>query len=113
VKKGHLIDHCEADVLCDSTDHNAFRCPVHDEPKPVAQSVGYAVDALGAYYIEHPLCWVNLNPGLSHIEFGSPSCDSVAALIGGAPHFPWVVGPVTPRYKYHAITHTEARRCRW
>jgi hypothetical protein len=56
-EKGHLIDHCEADVLCDicdSTDHNAFRCPVHDEPKPVAQSVGYAVDALGAYYIEHP-----------------------------------------------------------
>jgi hypothetical protein len=31
--------------------------------------------------------WVDLNPGLSHIEFESPSCDSVAALIGGTPHF--------------------------
>jgi hypothetical protein len=32
-------------------------------------------------------CWVDLNPGLSHIESGSPSCDSIGALIGGAPHF--------------------------
>jgi hypothetical protein len=32
-------------------------------------------------------CWVDLNPGLSHIESGSPSSDSVTALIGGAPHF--------------------------
>jgi hypothetical protein len=41
---------------------------------------------LGAKY-KCSICWVDLNPGLSHIESGSPSSDSVAALIGGAPHF--------------------------
>jgi hypothetical protein len=36
---------------------------------------------------ESLICWVDLNPGLSHIESGSPSFDSVATLIGGTPHF--------------------------
>lgn len=40
--------------ICDSKEHTSFRCPIQNESKAVAQSVGYAIDALGAYYIPHP-----------------------------------------------------------
>ncbi|KAL6639091.1 hypothetical protein ACP70R_022821 [Stipagrostis hirtigluma subsp. patula] len=55
--RGHATAQCTVELLCelcDSTEHGTLRCPLQREPKPVAQSVGFCLDALGAYYIEHP-----------------------------------------------------------
>ncbi|KAL6639694.1 hypothetical protein ACP70R_022516 [Stipagrostis hirtigluma subsp. patula] len=55
--KGHAVNQCTVELLCDlceGTDHVEYRCPLQSESKPVAQSVGFALDTLGAYYIEHP-----------------------------------------------------------
>src|SRR5437762_676046 len=54
--KGRIVSECAADVMCDiflSTEHVLCQCPILREPKPVAQSLDFAVDVLGAYYIAH------------------------------------------------------------
>jgi hypothetical protein len=39
--------------ICKSTDLAMSRCPVLKQPKPVAQLVGQAADALAGYHILH------------------------------------------------------------
>ena len=54
--KGHLLFECTAIVFCDicrSSDHAMSRCPVLKQPKPVAQLVGQAADALAGFHIPH------------------------------------------------------------
>ena len=48
---------CTASVFCDicrSTEHAMSRCPILKQPKPVAQLVGQAADALAGFHIPHP-----------------------------------------------------------
>ena len=55
--KGHLMFDCTASVFCDicrSTEHAMSRCPILKQPKPVAQLVGQAADALASFHIPHP-----------------------------------------------------------
>jgi len=54
--KGHLMFECTVIVFCEickSTDHAIIRCPILKQPKPVAQLVGQAADALAGYHIPH------------------------------------------------------------
>ena len=54
--KGHLMFECTAIVFCEicrSTDHAMSRCPILKQPKPVAQLVGQAADALAGFHILH------------------------------------------------------------
>jgi hypothetical protein len=54
--KGHLMFECTATVFCEicrSTDHAMTRCPILKQPKPVAQLVGQAADALAGFHIPH------------------------------------------------------------
>ena len=47
---------CTAVVFCEickNTDHAMSRCPVLKQPKPLAQLVGQAGDALASFYIPH------------------------------------------------------------
>ena len=45
-----IIVFCE---ICKSTDHAMCRCPILKQPKPIAQLVGQAVDALVGFHIPH------------------------------------------------------------
>jgi len=54
--KGHLMFECTATVFCEickSSDHAMSRCPILKQPKPVAQLVGQAADALAGFLIPH------------------------------------------------------------
>ena len=39
--------------MCKSTDHAMSRCPIVKQPKPVAQLVGQAANALAGFHIPH------------------------------------------------------------
>lgn len=54
--KGHLMCECTTPVycvICKSSDHAMSRCPILKQPKPVAQLVGQAEDALAGFHIQH------------------------------------------------------------
>jgi len=54
--KGHLMFDYTVVVFCEickSTDHAMSQCSVLKQPKPVAQLVGQAADALASFYIPH------------------------------------------------------------
>ena len=54
--KGHLMFECTTMVFCEicrSSDHAMSRCPILKQPKPVAQLVGQAADALASFLIPH------------------------------------------------------------
>jgi hypothetical protein len=54
--KGHLMSECTAIVFCEickSTDHALSRCLIPKQPKPIAQLIGQAADALAGVYIPH------------------------------------------------------------
>jgi hypothetical protein len=54
--KGHATTECTAILfcnICEGGDHVAATCPIKKKPRPVALSVGYAVDGLGFFHIPH------------------------------------------------------------
>ena len=54
--KGHLMFECTMTCFCEicmSTDYAMSRCPIVKQPKPVAQLVGQAANALAGFHIPH------------------------------------------------------------
>ena len=54
--KGHLMFECTVTCFCEicmSTDYAMSRCPIVKQPKPVAQLVGQAANALAGFHIPH------------------------------------------------------------
>jgi hypothetical protein len=54
--KSHFMSECTTTVFCEickSTDHALSRCPIPKLPKPVAQLIGQASDALAGFHIPH------------------------------------------------------------
>jgi hypothetical protein len=54
--KGHLMSECTMTVFCEickGNDHALSRCPIPKQPKPVAQLIGQAADALVGFHIPH------------------------------------------------------------
>jgi hypothetical protein len=58
ISKGHVSAECSTILfcaICEGGDHVAASCPTKKKAKPMAFSVGYAIDGLGFFHIPHPL----------------------------------------------------------